>query len=188
VACGAFPTSRIVTIPIGTECPDPAPREERRGRLVRQAELESLGPVLLHVGSFTPEKNQRWLVEAFAAVAERRPDARRILIGEGPLMPETRAVIERLGIGHRVRMLGAREVPTVAWDVGGVAEVIEDSPTGYVVPAGDGKAFIGRVLELIDDAERARGMGEAARAWVCAGFDLPGVAGAFERLYRDHAR
>ena len=54
-----FPTSQIVTIPIGTECPDLAPREERRGRLVRQAELESLGPLLLHVGSFTPEKNHR---------------------------------------------------------------------------------------------------------------------------------
>jgi glycosyltransferase involved in cell wall biosynthesis len=135
-------------------------------------------------------------------------------------MPETRAAIERLGIGSRVRMLGAREdaaelvgggdvlllpssteglpgvvleaaareVPAIAWDVGGVGEVIEDSRTGYVVPPGDGKAFIGRVLELIDDPERARGMGEAARAWVCAEFDLPRVAGAFERLYQDHAR
>ena len=103
-------------------------------------------------------------------------------------MPETRAVIERLGIGHRVRMLGAREVPAVAWDVGGMSEAIEDSRTGYVVPPGDEKAFIGRVLELIDDPARARGMGEAARAHVCREFNLPRVAGAFERLYRELAR
>ena len=103
------PPSRVVTIPIGTECGDLAPRDERRRRLGNAAGIDGASPIVVHVGSFTPEKNQRWMVEAFTRVLEKRPDARLVLIGEGPLRPEVAAVVASRGLDDRVRMLGPRE-------------------------------------------------------------------------------
>lgn len=212
-------TAGILTIPIGTECRNLASHEELRRRLAHEAALEEPGPIVVHVGSFTPEKNHPWLAQAFAAIIERRPDARLILIGEGPGMPEAQAAIARWGLDAQVRLLGAREdaadlaggadvlvlpssteglpgvvleaaargVPAVAWNVGGLSEAIEEGSTGFLVPPRDMGAFTDRVLELIDDPERARRMGSAARARVCARFDLLRVSAAFERLYRELA-
>ena len=213
---GMEPT-RIVTIPRGIVCGEIAPREVRRQRLAAEAGVDTAGPMLVHVGSFTPEKNHRWLIEAFARVVKQRPDACLILIGEGPLMSEVRAVIGQRELGGRVRLLGsrhdaddlagggdvlllpslieglpgvvleaaAREVPTIACDVGGVSEAIEDGRTGFLVPSGDLDAFVERIAAMLDAPEQARRMGVAARAHVCARFDLPSIVDAFESLYRE---
>jgi glycosyltransferase involved in cell wall biosynthesis len=212
----AMKPSRIVTIPRGIVCGELAPREERRQRLATEAGVDAAEPMLVHVGSFTPEKNHRWLIEAFGRVVKQRRDASLILIGEGPLMSEVRAVIGRWELGGRVRLLGsrpdaddlagggdvlllpslteglpgvvleaaAREVPAIACDVGGVSEAIEDGRTGFLVPSGDLDAFVERIEAMLDAPEQARRMGVAARAHVCARFDLPSVVDAFESLYR----
>jgi glycosyltransferase involved in cell wall biosynthesis len=42
-------------------------------------------PCLLHVGSLVPVKDHRLLLTAFARIAQRLPDARLHLVGDGPL-------------------------------------------------------------------------------------------------------
>ena len=54
-------------------------------------------------------------------------------------------------------------LPVVATGVGGVAEMVEDAVTGFVVPPGDAAAFAERLGRLIADPALRTRMGAAAR-------------------------
>lgn len=58
--------------------------------------------------------------------------------------------------------------PCVGGDSGGAPEAVRDGETGFVAPGADPAAVGDRILELLDDPERARKMGEAGAAWVHA--------------------
>ena len=64
--------------------------------------------VVGHVGRFNQQKNHLFLVEVFAEIARRRPDAVLLLVGKG----ETRAAVEgcvaELGLSDRVVFAGVR--------------------------------------------------------------------------------
>ncbi len=93
----------------------------KRYRTLSRAEIEAkraeLGIaaddfVVGHVGRFVPIKNQPLLVKALARLLERRPNARLLLVGEGPKMDATKALAAELGVAERVSFLGARaDVP-----------------------------------------------------------------------------
>jgi glycosyltransferase involved in cell wall biosynthesis len=53
--------------------------------------------------------------------------------------------------------------PVVAFDSGGVREVVEDGVTGWVVPAGGENAFVDAVVSLLLDARRRAEFGSRAR-------------------------
>lgn len=65
------------------------------------------GPVVLFLSRLEPDKNPPLLVEAFAKVLARHPDATLVLIGDGSSRAETESAIDRLGIRDRVRLVGA---------------------------------------------------------------------------------
>lgn len=68
--------------------------------------------VVGHVGRFDYQKNHKFLIEIFATLAERRPDARLLLIGEGPLRPTIEEQVVRSGLEDRVIFAGPRpDVP-----------------------------------------------------------------------------
>jgi len=54
--------------------------------------------------------------------------------------------------------------PVIATDVGGNAELVADSETGFLVPPGDRDAVARAMLELARDPGRAGAMGDAGRA------------------------
>jgi len=54
-------------------------------------------------------------------------------------------------------------VPAVGTDVGGVAELIDDGVTGFVVPQGDAVALAGAMKRILTDPELAGSMSAAAR-------------------------
>jgi trehalose synthase len=56
--------------------------------------------------------------------------------------------------------------PVVATQVGGIPLQIRDGETGFLVPWGDRDAMAERITRLLQDAELARAMGEAARETV----------------------
>ncbi len=70
-------------------------------------------PIIGHVGSFRTVKNHRFLIEIFEQLAPRL-DANLVLIGDGPLMPEMKKLIETKSLADRTRFLGSRsDVPCI---------------------------------------------------------------------------
>ena len=65
--------------------------------------------VIGHVGRFVYQKNQAFLVEAFAALCRQCSDVRLILIGQGDEMPSIQAKVEDFGIADRVVFYGVSE-------------------------------------------------------------------------------
>jgi len=63
-------------------------------------------PTVLCVARWYPRKNLQALVEAAAPLARRVPGVQIRVIGDGPERSRLRASVERLGVGHIVRLVG----------------------------------------------------------------------------------
>lgn len=65
--------------------------------------------VIGHIGRFTAQKNSIHMIEIFAAVAKKEPNAVLCLIGDGELKADVIDKIKELGIEKQVDYLGRRE-------------------------------------------------------------------------------
>lgn len=86
----------------------------RSGPAARSAARTALGlpaeaPVIGTVANFTPKKDQRTLLAAFAEVRRAHPEARLVMIGSGPLEEVLRQQVRSLGLGDAVLMPGSRD-------------------------------------------------------------------------------
>ena len=79
----------------------------------------------------------------------------------------------------------ARGTPVVSYRTGGIGEAIEDGVGGYAVEPGDLDALTTRLRALLGDPALRRGMGEAGRARVVAGFDIGSQGAVLEGIYAD---
>lgn len=83
------------------------------------------------------------------------------------------SLIEAMGAG----------IPVIASPVGGIAEVVVDGATGFLVGAGDTKSLRRALERLLADRALARRMGDAARQAVFSKFDARRAIGVVEDLY-----
>lgn len=170
------------------------------------------GAILMHVGSFTPEKNHSGLLRIFERIRDAHPSTVMVLVGDGELRANvdaleipgvyvlgTRSDVPELlsaahvlvlpslteGIPGTVLEAAVQRVPTVAYDVGGIDEVVIDAETGLVIQPGDESAAAEAVMSLLDNEQRRRALGEAARDFVCREYDLDRSVDAFLDLYED---
>lgn len=81
----------------------------------------------------------------------------------------------------------AAGVPVVATAVGGNPEVVRDSQTGFLVPAGDPLALAERIRMFLEDAELRQRMAQAAKALMEAEFSFGAQASAYHRLFTELA-
>lgn len=65
--------------------------------------------VILHIGRFAPQKNHRFLMEAFALALKDSPNMQLWLVGEGPLRPVIEQVVMEKGLESNVVFLGLRK-------------------------------------------------------------------------------
>ncbi len=63
---------------------------------------------LIHVGRFEAQKNHAYLLEIFARVLEKEPEAVLLLVGDGTLREKTQQQAVRMGIAEHIRFLGIR--------------------------------------------------------------------------------
>ena len=81
----------------------PNKRQEMRRQLGLENEL-TIG----HVGRFNQPKNHPFLLDIFAVLLKKAPDAILLLVGGGENMPKIQAKAHALGIAEHVRFLGVR--------------------------------------------------------------------------------
>ena len=112
-ACGGWSTP-VHVVPNGVAT---ARYNDTAGGAAIRARL-GLGaaPVIGFIGSFKPWHGMAFLLDAFATLAARRPDARLLAVGEGPELQAVAGRVAALGLGDRVLLPGRvahAEVP--AW-------------------------------------------------------------------------
>jgi glycosyltransferase involved in cell wall biosynthesis len=76
-------------------------------------------------------------------------------------------------------------VPTVATEIRGCRQVVEDGVTGYLVPPRDAGALTTALLDLLEDDQKRRAFGRAARAKALAEFDERVVFDRVVAAYED---
>jgi glycosyltransferase involved in cell wall biosynthesis len=121
----------------------------RTGEEIAAARREiGLLPGDFAIGSVTrlhESKGNIYLVEAARSVLDRRPNARFIVIGEGPLLPELQARAATLGLGDRFVFAGfARDVARVvsAFDVSVFPSLWEGTPLTVFEALAMGKPIV----------------------------------------------
>lgn len=186
---------------------------ERARRQLRDAwGLPAEAHVLLHVGSFSPEKNHLGLLRIAREVHKAHPQAHLVLVGDGP---EYASVAARAQAMPYVHLLGLRDdvaalmagadllllpsltegipgviieagmqgLPAVAYRVGGVAEVVQNGDTGMLIERGDEAGLAQAVAVLLADAERRHAMGVHARRFIQTQYTFDTSVDRFEALY-----
>jgi glycosyltransferase involved in cell wall biosynthesis len=206
------PWSRVTAIPNAVPAARcPAVTAERRREARAQLGLPSGVRIALSIGSLAAEKDVPTFLRAVAAndgmfallagdgplgstledEAERLlPGRHRFLGGVDDPVPAYHAAdvvaLPSLSEGMPGCLIeaGLIGLPSVATDVGAVAEVIEDGVTGHLVPVGAPEAL---ATAMAQACERAEAMGPAARQRCLARFEIEVVAAAWSDLIDDVA-
>jgi glycosyltransferase involved in cell wall biosynthesis len=202
------PTERITVIPTGVPASRFPPVDASR----RQAARDRLGvpldvPIVLLLGSLTPEKGAQFAIEAMASV----PDAMLLVAGDGDLRTELERLASEAAPG-RVHFLGTvaepsdvlaasnvlvlpslveglpavlveaglSALPVVASDIGAVREVVIDGETGFIVPPRDPSALASAMQSALGDAAE---FGTRARAHCLRRFEIGVVAERWSELF-----
>ncbi len=151
--------------------------------------------VIGHVGRLAVEKNVVHLGDALAIVAEHRPRARMLIVGDGPargdLEERTRGFAVFAGyrqgedladhyaaadvfamtsltetFGNVVLEAMASGLPVAAIRAGGVGETVQAGRTGLLVdPASPPDAFATALIRMVDDAALRTDLAHAARQY-----------------------
>ncbi|HET6681491.1 MAG TPA: glycosyltransferase [Gemmatimonadaceae bacterium] len=79
------------------------------------------------------------------------------------------------------------EAPVVAWDSGGLRDVVEHGVTGWLVPPDDETALAKRLEDVLFDPDAARRMAGVARRSALKRFGAEAVAARYAELYGDVA-
>ena len=91
--------------------------------------------------------------------------------------------IEGEGIPSAVLEAMAWGLPVIGTDSGGVGETLRDGDPGYLVLMRDSSALADAVQELLDDGERRREMGRAARRYASEHHSWESLTEFLEEIY-----
>ncbi len=108
----------------------------------------------------------------------------------GALLAAARVVLltsDEEGLPNVLLEAHAMGKPVVATRVGGVAEVVEEGVTGFLVPPGDGAALADRLTTLLRDADLAAKMGRAGRERVLRLFPMTAMVSQTLQVYDELA-
>jgi len=165
------------------------------------------------VGRLDFQKAPLDFVRMAASVSAARPGTRFVMVGDGPLLDETREAARALGVdvtftGFRrdaARVAACFDVfvisslyeglgraltealasgrPVVATAVNGVVDLVEPGATGLLAAPDAPEDLAANVIWLLDHPDEARRMGEAGRARVRAAFAPATMCALIEETY-----
>jgi glycosyltransferase involved in cell wall biosynthesis len=102
-----FAARRVGVIHNGIE-PGPAPSQGERLRARRVLGVDDRAFVVMAVARLDPVKDFPTLVEAFAIVRRQLPQARLVIVGDGPERAQLEARVDALDLGPSVDIIGYR--------------------------------------------------------------------------------
>ncbi len=180
-----FPADKVRVIYNGIDADRFAPRD---GAPVRAAlGIPPDAPVVGILAALRPEKNHELFLAGAARIRAARPDARFLIVGDGPQRPALEALANELGIAPGVHFLGTRsDVPELlaACDLVALTSHNEAAPVSILEALAVGvpvvAANVGSVSETVID-------GETGRLFPAGDLDAY-VAAAFDVLADDQAR
>jgi glycosyltransferase involved in cell wall biosynthesis len=108
-----YPDSRIHTVPYGIEIGDLAPRE-KSDELRRSIGIPETASVVVTITDMTEVGEVRNLLDAFEQVVIKKPNARLIVVGDGPKFKEIEYEMLLLALGSKViftRAVKESEIP-----------------------------------------------------------------------------
>jgi sugar transferase (PEP-CTERM/EpsH1 system associated) len=210
---------RIAQIYNGVDCERFRPADDGQTSVPGWPFADDKGWYVGTVGRMQGVKHQTLLAHAFVRALDLLPSLRGrlrlVMIGEGPLREQVRAICGAAGLDGSIWLPGAREdvaavmrrldcfvlpslaegisntileamacgLPVIATDVGGNAELVEDSVTGEIVPSDDVDALAASLAGLASDPRRAVSMGQAGLLAVRRRFSLQAMVSAYQDLY-----
>ena len=197
---------------------DPEPFETATGRQLRQEWTRGKKvPILGFVGQLDPRKGIGVLLSGFERVHAAVPQARLVVIGEGPLqemiesearyqgwqenlilagfkedIPEVMNAIDVLvlpsfweGFGIVIIEAMAAKKPVISTNVSSMPEIIVHGETGYLIEPGDSEALARYAVELLQDEQKRRRMGEKGYERVLREFHHKTMINHLEAVFRN---
>jgi glycosyltransferase involved in cell wall biosynthesis len=76
------------------------------------------------------------------------------------------------------------EKPVVASRIGGIADLVDDGISGFLVPPGDAQALADRILHILESPETGHRMAKRASE-TAAAYGSAAMVRKIENLYRD---
>jgi len=100
-------------------------------------------------------------------------DACNVFVNPNRYIPETGAMEGFGGVFLEAAVAGK---PVIGGKTGGTADAVCDGVNGYLIDVEDRSALTGCLIQLLQEPERARAMGEAGRKWVLQTFNPNEIA------------
>ena len=88
------------------------------------------------------------------------------------------------GVPGVILEAGTQKTPSIATNVGGVKEALIDGKTGFLIDDFDKDAFRNKLIQLMEDDDLRKRLGENAFEMISKGYDPKLNARKFEKLYR----
>ena len=85
--------------------------ESARREIRKQYGIKDDDFVIGHVGRFYPQKNHDFLIDVFSEVRKQKPNAKLLLLGDGPLQDNIRQKVGSLGLAEAVVFAGLQKDP-----------------------------------------------------------------------------
>jgi glycosyltransferase involved in cell wall biosynthesis len=126
---------RITVLPLGLDLQAFADAPRKSGTFRQQWGIPLDAPLVGIAGRFVPVKNHALFLDAAAKIAQVRPDAYFVMVGDGELRAEAEAKIDALGLRGRVIITGWQRDLASAYadmDVFVISSVNEGTPVTVI--------------------------------------------------------
>ncbi|MDY6863314.1 MAG: glycosyltransferase family 4 protein [Thermodesulfobacteriota bacterium] len=159
--------------------------------LMKIKKLTSSRLKAIHIGDSSDPKNNKYKTELMHYVKMQNLEKDIIFTGFQPDPSSLLSILDIFILTSRIESFGlavieamSQQKPVVAFDIGGVREIVMDGETGFLVPYGDINTFTNVVLKLIDSPSLRKEMGVAGYERYCRYFSLISMGDNIEGFYR----
>ena len=156
-----FPAAKVSTIYNGVDCERFAPQDATAIRRALNIPLDA--PVIGILAALRPEKNHELFLAGAEEIRLAIPEARFVIVGDGPKRAELEQLAADLSLTDAVRFVGSRnDIPALlsACDVVALTSHNEASPVSILEALACGKPVVasnvGSVRETVVDGETGR--------------------------------